>query len=46
MEAPVCPEVARWVLSFGSGAKVLEPASLREKVAAELRAGAGNYAGA
>jgi hypothetical protein len=37
MEAPVCPEVVRWVLSFGSGATVIGPATLRERVAKEGR---------
>ncbi|WP_353565993.1 helix-turn-helix transcriptional regulator [Haloferula sargassicola] len=31
------PEVVRWVLSFGSRAKVLEPAALRAMVADEVR---------
>ena len=31
-------DVKRWVLSYGSGAKVLEPEELREAVATELEA--------
>ena len=30
-------ELQSWVLSFGSGARVLEPASLRKAVEAELK---------
>jgi predicted DNA-binding transcriptional regulator YafY len=30
-------EVPAWILGFGSLAEVVEPASLRERVAAELR---------
>lgn len=33
----VCPEVEAWVLGFGGEAEVLEPAWLREKVAAHAR---------
>jgi predicted DNA-binding transcriptional regulator YafY len=29
-------ELRSWILSFGSGAEVLEPAALREEVAREL----------
>jgi proteasome accessory factor B len=36
-------EVASWVLGFGDQAVVLEPASLREDVAAELRRAASQY---
>jgi predicted DNA-binding transcriptional regulator YafY len=41
MEVGVGDELRGWVLSFGAGAEVLAPASLRDDVAAELsRAGA------
>jgi predicted DNA-binding transcriptional regulator YafY len=44
MEAGGTPEIRNWVLSFGAGAKVLEPQNLRDEVAAELRAAAAHYA--
>ncbi|MCZ6463961.1 MAG: WYL domain-containing protein [Proteobacteria bacterium] len=44
MEVGGITEVMNWVLSFGGGAEVLEPASLRDAVAAELRKGAARYA--
>ena len=31
-------DVKRWILSYGSTAKVLEPEDLREEILAELRA--------
>jgi predicted DNA-binding transcriptional regulator YafY len=37
-------ELRSWVLSFGSGAEVLEPEELRAEVAAELRASLARYA--
>lgn len=37
-------EVRSWVLSFGSGAEVLEPAALRAEVARELREASARYA--
>jgi predicted DNA-binding transcriptional regulator YafY len=37
-------EVAMWVLGFGSGADVIGPAMLRERVAEELRKAAARYA--
>lgn len=37
-------ELANWVLSFGGGAEVLEPASLRNEVRASLEAALANYA--
>ena len=40
----VCPEVEAWVLSFGGEAEVLQPAWLREKVAAHARRLAEMYA--
>jgi len=45
MEAGGTPEIRNWVLSFGAGAEVFEPQSLRSEVAAELLAAAGQYAG-
>lgn len=36
-------ELANWILSFGGGAEVLEPASLREEVVASLEAAIANY---
>jgi predicted DNA-binding transcriptional regulator YafY len=36
-------EVRNWILSFGSNALVLEPESLREEIAQELRAACANY---
>jgi predicted DNA-binding transcriptional regulator YafY len=39
-------ELRSWVLSFGSGAEVLEPAELRADVQRELRAALERYAGA
>jgi predicted DNA-binding transcriptional regulator YafY len=44
MEVGGAAEVRSWVLSFGSGAEVLEPASLRDEVRDELREAAGRYA--
>jgi predicted DNA-binding transcriptional regulator YafY len=40
MEVGAAADLRTWVLSFGSGAEVLEPASLRDEVRRELRAGA------
>jgi len=37
-------ELRTWILSFGSGAEVLEPASLRDEVVTELRAALERYA--
>lgn len=37
-------ELRTWILSFGSGAEVLEPASLRDEVLTELRAALSRYA--
>ncbi|MGZ4777665.1 MAG: helix-turn-helix transcriptional regulator [Thermoanaerobaculia bacterium] len=36
-------EIANWILGFGQNATVLEPAALREQIAAELRAAADRY---
>ena len=45
MEAGGTPEIRNWVLSFGAGAEVLEPQSLRDEVAAQLAAASGLYSG-
>lgn len=37
-------DVKRWVLSYGSKARVLEPLELRDEIAEELRASAAGYA--
>jgi predicted DNA-binding transcriptional regulator YafY len=37
-------ELRQWILSFGAGAEVLEPAALRSEVAAELRGALQRYA--
>ena len=44
MEVGGTPEIRNWVLSFGAGAEVLEPAALRDEVRAELEAAARRYA--
>ncbi|TVR19291.1 MAG: WYL domain-containing protein, partial [Anaerolineaceae bacterium] len=36
-------EIEHWVLSWGAGVEVLQPARLRERIAAELRSAAGLY---
>lgn len=43
MEAGGSSELRSWVLSFGAGAEVLEPASLRDEVARELDAARRRY---
>jgi proteasome accessory factor B len=43
MEVGGAAEVRSWVLSFGSGAEVLEPASLRDDVRRELAKAAARY---
>ncbi len=43
MEVGGSQELASWVLSFGGGAEVLEPKSLRDEVRASLSAGLANY---
>ncbi len=43
MEVGAGQELANWVLSFGGGAEVLEPSSLREEVLASLKAALANY---
>jgi predicted DNA-binding transcriptional regulator YafY len=37
-------EVLSWVLSFGAGAEVIEPGSLRDEVARELERAQARYA--
>ncbi len=44
MEVGGTAELCNWVLSFGSGAEVLEPPSLREAVRREIEASASRYA--
>ncbi|MEB2344264.1 MAG: WYL domain-containing protein [Deltaproteobacteria bacterium] len=44
MEVGGAAEVRSWVLSFGSGAEVLEPQSLRDEVREELAGAAARYA--
>jgi proteasome accessory factor B len=43
MEVGGAAEVRSWVLSFGSGAEVLEPAALRDEVRAELARASARY---
>jgi len=44
MEVGPSAEIKNWVLSFGSGAHVLEPERLRDEVREELERAAGRYA--
>jgi predicted DNA-binding transcriptional regulator YafY len=44
MEVGGTPELRTWVLSFGSGAEVLEPGCLRAEVVRELGDGLARYA--
>jgi predicted DNA-binding transcriptional regulator YafY len=44
MEVGGTAELRTWILSFGSGAEVLEPAKLRDEVVAELRGALERYA--
>jgi predicted DNA-binding transcriptional regulator YafY len=46
MEVGGTDELRQWILSFGGGAQVLEPASLRREVRSELEAALGRYADA
>jgi len=46
MEVGGLLELKSWVLSFGAGAEVLEPAALREAVAAELASALSRYGNA
>ena len=43
MEVGATHELANWILSFGGGAEVIEPTSLREEVKASLKAALSNY---
>jgi predicted DNA-binding transcriptional regulator YafY len=43
LDAGSVAELRSWVLSFGSGAEVIEPPDLREAVRRELEAAAGRY---
>ena len=43
LELSAFEEVTAWALSFGPRAEVLEPAELRDQIAAALRAAAGRY---
>jgi len=43
LEAPINYEIISWILGFGSGARVLEPASLQEHMKAELAASLNGY---
>jgi predicted DNA-binding transcriptional regulator YafY len=43
MEVGATRELANWILSFGGGAEVVEPPSLRDEVKASLKAGLDNY---
>jgi len=45
MEVGGSRELANWVLSFGGGAEVIEPAALREEVRASLEAALARYDG-
>ena len=44
MEVAGHAEVLSWVLSFGAGAEVIEPDSLRDEVARELERARARYA--
>ncbi len=39
-----CPELEAWILSFGEDAEVIEPQSLRERIAERARQAASRYA--
>jgi predicted DNA-binding transcriptional regulator YafY len=43
MEVGATRELASWILSFGGGAEVIEPVSLREEVKASLKAALAHY---
>lgn len=40
LQVPVCPEVETWLLGFGEHVEIVEPVSLREKIAARSNAAA------
>ncbi len=42
-QIPLTPDLESWLLSFGEGARVLEPAALRERLAQRLTAAAAAY---
>jgi predicted DNA-binding transcriptional regulator YafY len=44
LEVGATADLASWILSFGAGAEVLEPVSLRSEVEVELRAAIARYA--
>jgi predicted DNA-binding transcriptional regulator YafY len=44
MDVANTPDLRTWILSFGSGAEVLEPDGLRSEVARELEGALGRYA--
>jgi Predicted transcriptional regulator len=46
MKVGVAPDLESWVLGWGGHAEVLEPSSLREKIAAEVLAMSRRYGGA
>jgi predicted DNA-binding transcriptional regulator YafY len=43
MDVGSTPDLRTWILSFGSGAEVLEPDGLRSEVARELQGALGRY---
>ena len=43
MQLSALEDIARWILGFGGQAEALEPAELREMVAAQLREAAALY---
>ena len=43
MEVPLSPELVSWILSWGEGIKVIEPAKLKEKILKKLKDTISNY---
>ncbi len=43
LEVPINYEIVSWILGFGSAAEVLNPASLKERIARELDAARALY---